>query len=524
MGQFIAKGGQAVTTTESTWSLPRRAGRVWGTQVIDWTLIPATVRLFWQGVARELAETVSPMRAYAGFQAARMWHRFLEAHTPSLGTDFGRVTAQDWGAFYEWALQQPNPRNSGQPLSLSMVRHIRSDLIRALQTAVVLGLAGATQTALDLARQTGRRRFKSINRKTMVAKLDQTLSRSEVDSLYGALLTEWQWVQDVLAGRRSFQPPRYGGRTKYDQVARLPDVHALVGIWLSLDSGVRASEIPHLRWADVVVDPTAHKRHRLHLWAGHKDEGTMPIDDRTLAMLQALYTFTTEARSALGTDLLFVDRIYRPGDTREFAPITPGSLRQRIDSVLARYGIHRDDGTNLRFSATLGRRTFGAQIAVDTQNREKARLLLRHRSVQTTDLYYVVQNRADLSHQVASAYGPAAKRMAMAYRRPVSDLAAEAPQAARLLERYPENDIPYGVCEKSPGQPDQGGCRPHCFVCPLLQPETRKLGNFIAARDKALTAAQAESDLRIREQHMTRAAQAHAYVELIQRRLAEEQN
>lgn len=523
MGKFIAKGGHAVTTTESTWSLPRRAGRVWGTQVVDWTLIPAIARPFWQAVARDLAETVSPMRAYAASQAARIWHRFLETHNPALGTDFGDVTAQDWGAFYEWALQHPNQRSAGQTLSLSMVRHLRSDLFRALQAAVVLQLPGATQTALDLARQTGRRRFKSINRKTMVAKLDQTLSRSEVDRLYGAMLTEWQWVQDVLAGRRSFQPPRYGGRTKYDPVARLPDVHALVGIWLSLDSGVRASEIPHLGWSDVVVDPTGDRRHRLHLRAGHKDEGTMPIDERTLAMLQALYTFTTEARAALETDLLFVDRVYRPGDHREFTPITPGSLRQRIDSVLARHGIHRDDETDLRFSATLGRRTFGAQIAVDTQNREKARLLLRHRSVQTTDLYYVVQNRADLSHQVASAYGPAAKRMAMAYRKPVNDLAAEAPQAARLLERHPENDIPYGVCEKNPDRPDQGGCRPHCFVCPLLQPETRKLSNFINARDKALAAAQAELDARIREQHMTRTAQAHAYIELIQRRLAEEQ-
>lgn len=519
MGQFIAKGGQAVTTTESRWSLPRRAGRVWGTVEIDWRLIPAVARPFWQAVARELAETVSSMRAYACFQAAVYWHRYLAVHNPTLGTDFSRVTAQDWGAFYEWALQQPNVRKSSQTLSLSMVRHIRSDLIRALQAAVVLGLAGAIQTALNLARQTGRRRFKSINRKTMVAKLDQALSRTEVDRLYGAMLTEWQWVQDVLAGLRSFQPPNYGARTEDDRVAREPDVHALVGIWLSLDSGVRASEIPHLRWTDVVVDPTAYRRHRLHLRAGHKDEGTMPIDDRTLAMLQALYAFVADARAAL----VFVDRIYRPGDRREFAPISPGGLRQRIDSVLARYGITRDDGTDLRFSATLGRRTFGAQIAVDTQNREKARLLLRHRAVQTTDMYYVVQNRADLSHQIANAYGPAAKRMAMAYRRPVNDLATEAPHTAQLIQHHPENDIPYGVCEKYPDRPDQGGCRSHCFVCPLLQPETRKLSNFIAARDKALAAAQVESDARVREQYVTRAAQAHAYVELIQRRLTEEQ-
>ena len=520
MGQFIAKGGQAVTTTESTWTLPRQAGRVWGTQVVDWSLIPASARSFWQAVARDLAETVSPMRAYAISQAARIWHRFLEAHNPLLGADFRRVTALDWGAFYEWALQQPNPRQPAKALSLSMVRHLRSDLIRALHAAVVLQLPGATQTALDLARQTGRRRFKSMNRKIMVAKLDQTLSRTETDRLYGAVLTEWQWVQDMLAGRRPFKPPRYGGREEH-KMARVPDVHALVGTWLSLDSGIRASEIPHLRWSDVVADPSVHQRHRIHLRAGHKDEGTMPIDDRTLAMLRALYTFTAEARAALATDLLFVDRIYRPGDEREFAPVSPGALRHRMDSLIDRHRVHRDDGSALSFSGTLGRRTFGAQIAVDTQNREKARRLLRHRSPKTTDLYYVVQNRADLSHQVATAYGPAAKRIAMAYRRPVKDV-AEAPEAARLLQQHPENDIPYGVCEKDPDRADQGGCRTHCFVCPLLQPETRKLSNFLAARERAVAAAQAEPDARVREQHMTRAAQAHAYVELIQRRLSGE--
>jgi integrase len=522
VGQFTAKGGLTVVTSDNMWTLPHRNGCIWGSQVVDWSRIPTTARPFWQAVARELAETVSPMRAYAASEAARLWHRFLGMHNPTVGTDFRLLNAHDWGAFYEWALQQPNLRRPDRPLSLNMVRHVRSDLLRALQTAVILNLPGATLTALDLARRTGRRRFKSINRKTMVAKLDQTLSRAEVDRLYGAMLTEWHWVQDVLAGRRPFRPPHFGGRPE-DKVARVPDVHALVGVWLSLDSGVRASELSHLRWSDVVVDESEHQRHRLHLRAGHKDEGTMPIDERTLAMLRALHTFTEEARITLDTDLLFVDRGYRPGDTRGFVPVSPGSLSSRINRFLKRHGVRRDDESELRFSASLGRRTFGAQIAVDTQNREKARLLLRHRSASTTDLYYVVQNRADLSRQVTSAYGPTAKRMAMAYRRPVQDLVTEAPEASLFLQQYPENDIPYGACEKDPGRSDQGGCRTHCFVCPLLQPETRKLRNFVAARDKALSDAQAEGDVRIREQHMTRAAQAHAYVELIQHRLAEEQ-
>lgn len=186
-----------------------------------------------------------------------------------------------------------------------------------------------------------------------------------------------------------------------------------------------------------------------------------------------------------------------------------------MGKLCERYDLRRDDGTPLEPALYHFRHSLGAHLAALGVNKEALRRVLRHAKWETTQTYYIGQSLAQLSHNVVDALTVEARRLAMAYRTPVAELAIEAPDVARAVADDPDRVFEFGICmtPKTTEFLHESCVRAAtCLSCTWLVPELRKKAAFVQERDLFLHLADQATDARIKEQRRTHAAMAQAYV------------
>ena len=142
---------------------------------------------------------------------------------------------------------------------------------------------------------------------------------------------------------------------------------------------------------------------------------------------------------------------------------------------------------------------------------------MRHAWATTTETYYRAQQELVVAGNIANALRAEVWRLTVACQRPIVHI-SERPEQVDILARNPGNaELEWGSCGRDVQR--RGGCRfaRHCFECPLLVPWTSKRHNYVAERDEYVRLAGEAKNSRDRENLLSHAHQAEAYIILIDR-------
>lgn len=486
------RGGYTVRVIDDDhWSVPTKDGSLVREETIDLTRLPTSVRSWWRAVLSASYQTDSLAQAYGIWNTALWFNRYL-GECSTVTTHLDSLTATDWGAYASWLTQQVG--GHGRALSHDYRRGQFIWLAAAVRHAMMLDLPGASRQTLDHLRMVSRRAFKggaSIIRQRIEKR---ALTAAQYTDLYAMLAEEWQRYQDG---------------------AKEADLPTMVACWLAFNDGVRSAEINNLTIGDILPDERWGK-HRLRVHAPNKEADMVPIEKDTLALLQALVDDGAPTRGRLATDLLFVSP--RWGDHI----LTTGThINKNLRRMIERHGSTLPADMRLPD----GRTTLGTHLARGVGNRDRVRRIMRHRWASTTETFYRAHQKIVVAGQIARALRAEVMRLTVACQRPVVDI-DERPDQVDILARNPGNaDFEFGNCGLDTER--KGTCRQakHCFECPLLVPWVSKRHNYVYERDEYVRRADEAANPRDRENYLYHASQAQAYIVLIDRRIAiEEEN
>jgi integrase len=485
---------------------------------IDWNKLPPVSQIFVKTISKAFFDQnrISIIVNVSG--------AFIKLHqwiNNPMFFNYDTLTESDYSTFDEWL--------KGQNLNLSTRRSIFTFIKAGFNEALSINRPEVSGKAVTTISDVMPRRFRNVNIKSHLKKSEQILTSNEADRIYEMIDKELRLAQTILD-----QPMgKYIGFIKNPdpigyRYKRSVDLVVVVAIWLALDCGLRAHEICNLELSDVIEDKSEHGFHKLRCKGSQsKPERYIPLDERGLYVINILIEWTKSIRVKFPSEALFIDwTLFRNKiDQCTALRMTNSMLNKRIDKIFCKYDLRRDDGTLIKISLSIFRKTLGAHLAASTQNKEKVRRAMGHESFNTTEGYYLTIARSELTYQVSEALRAESRRLAILYKTPVVDLNLEMPDAAENLRTNPHRDIEFGICNVNQTTIDLSkSCRraPTCLECKFLVPEARKRQNYVLEMERYIELAESETDERTAQQRLKRAAMAQGYIQLIDQRLKEE--
>lgn len=474
-----------------------------GTIKVNWSRIPQKHLKMWMDVAKSVFDKNKVDAVNSLIVSVSNFYEWLTYQSIEI-EDMYKITEIDLGMLDEY---------------LERERRMKKNSRRVAFTYLIKGFEELSLLKNDIdfriinrLRDVRQARFKNINSQTYDENSEKVLSLRQLEKINEALVEEFQMCKTFNSDK-----------LKYTE----PDMFLIVAIWLGMKHGIRSTELLNLTTLDIKEDDINGHHQIFCKGSAAKPDRIVEINQQTLDIINFFIEWSKEARIELKTNALCVGMARRNDGKTEPQVIKNFELGSRAKKFIKRYDLYDSDDKPFDISMKNLRRTYGAIIAAQTENKEVLRQVMGHMDVQTTERHYTAQNKINLSFNVSKALKLFTLELAMTYRRPVVELQNEMPEVAKLLEQEPERDYKYGICEV-PKVEDTlaASCKraANCLECPHLIPESRKLNNYKIERDIWMKKAENANDDRVKQQRLKRVQMLDAYIYLIESALSKKKS
>lgn len=513
--------GTTIELGKKHWIVHYKSGKQDKKLKFDWTKIPVKWQPFWKEICRSLIDTGSEAQSNSILYALGYFHEWLEEKAYAKNNFI--LNEVEVALFYEWLIHKPiiNHGKEGN-LSNKSAENIMYALISGFKAALNLEKKEVSQELIDTINSFCKTRLIRNRNQDAYKKAKDILSTEQQELLQQVFLQQKLMAEEMMQYNGDL-PLGFVKETidrKNNGTIKLPvrkvDLLVVTACWLALHHGVRASEFASLT-VDDFVENQINGRYQLLCRAPQKPDRWVDVHHPSTVSLLKLYIEWTEfARTELNTNMLAAD-IVCVRQKFETKIINNKALNSRIELFLKRFNLNNDENS-MTISLTNLRRTFGANYASFTQNREATRIAMGHEDLSTTEKHYLTQNLRDLSRNVSESLKNYAYTLTLSYKKPVVDLEEELPEIASVLQSEPERDIDYGICtvpKTTAELKDSCARAAHCLECQFLVSEVNKRQNYIDERDEYLKLAEEEEDERIKQSRLRRATELEAHLLLM---------
>lgn len=502
------------------WVVTYNSGKQEKKLKFDWSKVPIDWKEFWKDVCKNLIEIGSEAQSQSVLYAASYFHEWLTEREYTQSKF--ELNEFDVALFYEWLVNKPIKKGKTAKLSEKTLENIVYALITGFKTAFKIERPEVKQIFIETFESFCKNRLSRNRNERLYEHAKEILSTSQQQKLQQLFLQQKLEAEEILKNPTHLPNGFVKEKItrKNGSVINLPvrsvDLLVVTACWLSLHHGVRASEFLSLT-VDDFVENKINQRYQLLCKAPQKPDRWVDIHhSSTISLLNLCIQWTEKAREMLDTNLIAVDFV---SSRQEFEAkiIDNKALNNRIELFKKRFGLD-DANEPMKITLTNLRKTFGANYASFTQNREATRMAMGHEHLSTTENYYLTQNLRDLSHNVSSSLQNYAYTLTLAYQKPMVNVNEEDPMLATQINKEPERDIDYGICtvpKTTENLSDSCARAGHCLECQYLVSEVRKRQNYIDERDEYLKLAEEETDERVKQSRLRRATELEAHLLLM---------
>lgn len=361
------------------------------------------------------------------------------------------------------------------------------------------------QRNLDIMRDAARKTVRGRYKRHLQDSIDRALSLEAYSDLAKAVTLEFEQCKQVLSDRnlglrQSLYNPGQNTMKVID-----PNPFVVFALQCAMRLGLRATELNTLTRQDIHVD-TVSGNHEIYVHAPDKSDDFIPVDETFLISLRVCEEWDREARATAGEAgsefLKDAILVYRPTSSCYGRPFFQLSSYYLNTSHLKYFFekwfnykikdqdgnerplLHADDDTAkpLYIDYRSIRNSFAIRIAERERNRATIKRVMRHKSIVTTEKYYLHLNRLDAARKMQIALKSEAQLLVMGLSNAVGAGVSEATlQKARDAGAI----TPHGVCGVAlEGQECDRAS--DCLECPHLVVIASRKPRFSADRDAYL--------------------------------------
>lgn len=393
---------------------------------------------------------------------------------------------------------------------------------------------GWSQLDLDTMRVFFRKTLRGRFKRSALNSIDKALSVDAFHNLARAITLEFEQCKQVLKARNEGERQSLYNPGNISMKSLDPNPYVVFAVQAAMRFGLRSTELNSLTPRDIHID-AIEGNHEIYVHAPDKGDDFIPVDELFLITLTICQEWDKEARKVAGSagdgyleDALLV---YRPTNPSYGVPLIPLTTYYLNHSHLKyffkkwfEYKVTDEDGNERPLLHADGdptkplwidyrklRNAFAVRFAEREKNRAMAKRVMRHKSLRTTEKFYLHQTRLDHAKKVHLALKSEAQMLVMGLKNAVAagvteDTIQRAKDAGALT--------PEGVCGVAL-EGKECEMAKDCLECPHLIVLPSRRPRFVADRTVYIERAEklhAKGDLRGAENALSRAKLCQAQI------------
>lgn len=399
---------------------------------------------------------------------------------------------------------------------------------------LVIGQPNWNQRDLDLMTATATNASRGRIKRGVQLSVDKALSLDTYAALAKALTLEFDQCRKILDARNLGQRQSLYNPGQNTMRTIDPNPFVVFALQCAMRLGLRATELNSLRRQDIHVD-NVYGNHELYVHAPDKSDDFIPIDETFLRSLRVCEEWDKEARESAGAageeylrDALLV---YRPTSSCYGYPFFQLSTYYLNSSHLKYFCqkwfdfkiktsdgtelplLHADDDPTKRLQINYRslRNSFAIRFAERERSRTTLKRVMRHKSIVTTEKYYLHLTKLEHAKKVQIALKAEAQMLVLGLNNAIGagiteETLSKAKEAGAIT--------PHGICASAL---DGHGCyrANDCLECPHLVVITTRRPRFVADRDEYVQMAEelhSNGDIRGSENALARAKICQAQI------------